>query len=139
MCTHNCNIDHVVDMCTYLCCTISCKGLQDMMPGCSAGSAGLSVCIGSHFPLEIYNPHSSCFILAFFISSKLYDSLLKGCCTFQLLRLVEEYVVSCAFLNIFSHNRLYCKMSSISSLAPPYNDTSALSPAILMSCFTCPT
>ena len=94
-----------------------------MVSGCSAGSAGLSVCIGRHFLFKMYNAHSSCFILAHFpfqyivmivfskvvyISAADVGGRVRGSTTVP--------------LEIFLHNCLCCKISSPSSLALPYSD-----------------
>ena len=130
-------------MCAFLCCTVSGKVLHDMMSGSSAGSAPLSVDIGRHLPSNMYNPIPT--ILAsywhIFLSSTLYDSVLARRLWYISAAEVGGRVrgSTCYVpLEILSHNRLYCTISSPSSLAPPYNDTRALSPAIIMPCFACP-
>ena len=83
--------------------------LQDMMSSSSAGAAGLSVCIGRHFPSTMCHPHYSGFILSPFPFQYItYDSTLEGCGTLQPLRSVAEYVVPHAMCLWKSYHRTAC-------------------------------
>ena len=67
--------------------------LQDMMSSSSAGAAGLSVCIGRHFPSTMCTTILLASYCHLFLSSTLHDSTIEGCGTLQPLRSLAEYLV----------------------------------------------
>ena len=101
--------------------------LQDMMSSSSAGAAGLSVCIGRHFPSTMCHPILLASYCHLFLSSTLHDSTLECCVTAAEVGGRVRGSTYDVPLEILSLNRLYRKTSSPSPFGAPYNDTNALS------------
>ena len=105
--THHCKYGHVVDMCTSLCCTVSCNYKIRCLAVLQVPQACQSVLVdifhlqcATHILLASY-----CHI---FLSSTLHDSTLEGCGTMQPLRSAGEYAVPHAMFLWKSFNRTAC-------------------------------
>ena len=90
--THHCIACHVGDMCTSLCCTVSCNYKIWCLAVLLVPQACQSALV------DIFHPQCATPILMasychLFLSSTLHDSTLEGCGILQPLRSVAEYVV----------------------------------------------